>query len=57
MTTQKAFGTVLNIAFAIAIWFAIPIVMPVAATLAWVLIIMNTMFSFGMIMIILEAYR
>lgn len=56
MTPQTAVGTFLNIAFAIAIWFAIPIVMPVAATLAWVLIVLNAMFSFGMLMIILNAY-
>jgi hypothetical protein len=56
MTAQKALGTFLNIAFAIAIWFAIPIVMPVAATLAWVLIVLNVMFSFGMLMIIFQVY-
>lgn len=47
----------MNIAFAIAIWFAIPIVMPVAATLAWVLIILNGLFSLGMLMIIFNAYN
>jgi hypothetical protein len=56
MTAQKALGTVLNIAFAIAIWFAVPIVMPVAATLAWVLIVLNVMFSIGMLIIIFQAY-
>jgi hypothetical protein len=56
MTAQKGLGTFLNIAFAIAIWFAIPIVMPVAATLAWVLIVLNVMFSFGMLMIIFQVY-
>lgn len=55
MNTQTAVGTFLNIAFAIAIWFAIPIVMPVAATLAWVLIVLNALFSLGMLMIIFQV--
>lgn len=56
MNAPTALGTFLNLALTIAIWFAIPIVMPVAATLGWVLIILNALFSFGMILIILSTY-
>lgn len=57
MTVQRALATVSNIAFAIAIWFAIPIVMPVAATLAWVLIVLNFFFSLGIAIMIPAYYR
>lgn len=46
----------MNIAFGIAIWFAVPIVLPVAATLGWVLIVLNVLFTLGIIISIAEAY-
>lgn len=56
MNAQTAFGTFLNIAFAIAIWFAIPIVLPVAPNLGVTLIVMNSLFSLGILMSIFQAY-
>ena len=57
MTTSQAVSTFINIGFAIAIWFAIPIVMPVAAALAWVLIVCNFFFSLGLVITIPQYYR
>lgn len=57
MTATRAFSTFVNIVFTIAIWFAVPIVMPVAATLAWVLIILNFFFSLGIALLIPTYYR
>jgi hypothetical protein len=57
MTGQVAFTTFINIAFAIAIWFAIPIVMPAAAALGWVLIVLNFLFSLGIAVSISQAYK
>lgn len=46
----------MNIAFAIVIWFAIPVVLPVAAALGWTLAILNALFSLGTLITIVEAY-
>lgn len=56
MTASTAFSTIVNIAFTIAIWFAVPIVLPVAATLGWTLIIINFLFSLGIVLGIFAAY-
>ena len=45
MNAEQALSTFINIAFAIVIWFAVPIVLPVAATLGWTLIVLNALFS------------
>lgn len=57
MTTSQAVTTFINIVFAIAIWFTIPIVMPIAAALAWVLIVCNFLFSLGLAFIIPTYYK
>ncbi len=57
MTTTQAVTTFINILFTIAIWFAIPVVMPVAAALAWVLIVCNFFFSLGLIIMIPQYYK
>jgi hypothetical protein len=57
MTPTRAFGTFMNLVFTIAIWFAIPIVMPVAAALAWVLIVLNFFFSLGIAIMIPAYYK
>lgn len=46
----------MNIAFAIAIWFAVPLVLPVALALGWVLIVLNGLFSVGIGIAIAESY-
>lgn len=56
MTSDRAVTTLINIAFAITIWFAIPIVLPVAATLGWTLLILNGLFSLGIVFGIISAY-
>ncbi len=56
MTGQEALATFVNIAFAIVIWFAVPIVLPVAATLGWTLIVLNSLFSLGIVLGIMSAY-
>ena len=56
MTAQKAIGIFMNIAFAIVIWFAVPIVLPLAAALGWTLIVLNALFSLGIVISIVEAY-
>lgn len=57
MTSTQASSTFINILFTIAIWFAIPIVMPVAAALAWVLIVCNLFFSLGLVIMIPAYYK
>lgn len=56
MTAKKAIATFMNIAFGIVIWFSVPIILPVAAALAWVLIVLNGLFTLGIIISITEAY-
>jgi hypothetical protein len=56
MTAQKAVASVMNIAFAILIWFAIPLILPTAAVLGWLLIFMNALFSVGIAIGIAQAY-
>ena len=56
MTTTTAVATFINILFAISVWFAVPIILPVAAALGWVLIVCNFLFSFGIAVIITQAY-
>jgi hypothetical protein len=56
MNASTAAQTIINLAFAIAIWFAVPIVLPVAATLGWTLIIINSLFSLGIVLGIFSAY-
>ena len=56
MTAPKATATFMNIAFAIAIWFSIPILLPVATALAWVLIVLNLLFSLGIAISIAQTY-
>lgn len=57
MTITQAVTTFINILFTIAIWFAIPIVMPIAASLAWVLIVCNFFFSLGLFIMIPQYYK
>lgn len=56
MNAESALSTFINIAFAITIWFAVPIVLPVAATLGWTLIVFNFLFSLGIALGIVSAY-
>jgi hypothetical protein len=56
MNAERALSTFINIAFAIVIWFAVPIVLPVAVTLGWTLIILNFLFSLGIVLGIISAY-
>lgn len=56
MSSDQAITTFINIAFAIVIWFAVPIVLPVAATLGWTLIVLNSLFSLGIVLGILSSY-
>lgn len=56
MNAEQALSTFINIAFAIVIWFAVPIVLPVAATLGWTLIVLNALFSLGIVLGIISAY-
>lgn len=56
MTAAQVVATLINIFFAIAIWFAVPIVLPVAATLGWTLIVLNFLFSLGIAIGIVGIY-
>lgn len=56
MNAQEVFATFINICFAIVIWFAVPIVLPVATALGWTLIVLNTLFSLGIALGIMSAY-
>lgn len=49
-------ATFMNIAFAITIWFGIPIILPVAAALGWILIGLNALFTLGIAISIAESY-
>jgi hypothetical protein len=56
MTVTKAIATVMNIAFAITIWFALPIIFPLAAVIGWTLLAFNSLFSLGILIGIFESY-
>jgi hypothetical protein len=57
MTRPQAVATFINIAFAITIWFAVPIVLPAAAVIGWTLLTFNTLFSLGIAISIKQAYN
>ena len=57
MNATTAIATVINIAFIICVFFAVPIVMPVASALATLLIIFGSFYVLGIIGQIYLAYR
>ncbi len=57
MNGQTAFSIVINIAFVICVFFAVPIVMPVAALLGSLLIGFGSFYAFGVLCQIWIAYH
>ena len=56
MTAQAAVSIIMNLAFTIVIWFAIPVVLPLAAAIGWSLIVLNALFTLGIVVSIVELY-
>jgi hypothetical protein len=57
MNASTAISTITNIAFVIVVFFAVPIVMPVAGLLATLMIIFNSLYAIGVILQIVLAYN
>jgi hypothetical protein len=57
MSASDAIGTFLCLVAAIVMFFAAPIVLPVVGLLGVLLIIFGSLFSFGVLVTIIQAYK
>jgi len=57
MNASTAIAIVINIAFTICVFFAIPIVMPVSSALGTLLIILNIIYAISVVAQIFVAYN